>query len=46
MAATHTGLNGPDQDGDAHGLNRWDEGTQVVLVRTDPNHAEMMLNEA
>ena len=42
MAATPTGRVDPNSD--PHGLSRWDEGTQVVLVRTDPNHAEM-LNE-
>ena len=42
MAATPTVRVDPNSD--PHGLSRWDEGTQVVLVRTDPNHAEM-LNE-
>ena len=42
MAATPTGRSDPNSD--PHGLSRWDEGTQVVLVRTGPNHAEM-LNE-
>ena len=42
MAATPTGRSDPNSD--PHGLNRWDEGTQAVLVHTDPNHAEM-LNE-